>query len=409
MAPNLERKQGKEKLHSAFSSILNRSFATDSKSNSDTKQQSTHPEDRNISTPTLTSTHKTPTKVAEPFSSTTVAPSMNNMFGSKSSNAQESLITRFYDPYIRAPDTRNRTLEDILAWPDRRLESSHDYIQILFPLPEGSPYNYSAPIIDRAVMEAFRARPELRNRLRQSLVRVLDFYGFEVVSDEEFKTREQAKDLGKPAEANKEEKETHVPQTRTDAQEPEAQETVLPSDVDKTSDDTTTTPTAQPIHSSNSNPIAQPASTVPSFGGLISGFTVIRAAHFPTVSRNWAVRMDHNHLRISRILRCLRVLGLQKECEAYYSALQDVYNDPNIRIGERSMEYWTKAVKQDLWIAPDGERCNWLKRWVEEQKAKAEAEEKEKEGSEDDRVSKKAKFEATEAADTKTAEAEHKD
>jgi hypothetical protein len=272
---------------------------------------------------------------------------MNKMFGSKSPTDQESLITRFYDPDIRAPDTQNRTLEDILAWPDNRLESSHNYIQILFPLPEGSPYNYSAPIVDREVMEAFRARPELRNRLRQSLIRILDFYGFEVVSDEELRKREQAKDVAKLAETNKEKKGTNVP-----------------SNVDKTSDDT--------------------AQTAPE--DSLAGFNVIRAAHFRSVSRNWAVRMDHNHLRISRVLRCLRVLGLEKECEAYYSALQDVYNDPKISIGERSMEYWTKALKQDLWIAPDGERCNWLKRWVEEQEAKTEAEEKE--GRDDDGVSK---------------------
>jgi hypothetical protein len=288
---------------------------------------------------------------------------MNKMFGSNSSNTgPDSLITRFYDPSIRAPDVHGRTLENILDWPDMNLERSHNYIQILFPLPEGSPYNYSAPVIDRQVMEAFHARPELRNRLKQALVRILHFYGFEVATKAEFKKRdaEKAEEQARDEEESSKEQETNAQQSSTDVQEPEAQENHKPS------------------------------------SGLPSDFIVLRASHFPTASRNWAVRMDHNHLRISRILRCLRVLGLQKECEAYYSALQDVYNDPEIRIGERSMEYWTKAAKQELWIAPDGEKCRWLKIWVEEQEAKAEA--ATKDHGQDGRTNKKAKIEATEDA-----------
>jgi hypothetical protein len=321
-----------------------------------------------------------------------VTPSMNKMFGANSSNTgPDSLITRFYDPSIRAPDVHGRTLESILDWPDMNLERSHNYIQILFPLPEGSPYNFSAPVIDRHVMEAFHARPELRNRLKQALVRILHFYGFEVATRAEFEKREaeKAKEQARDEEESSKEQETDVQQSSTDVEAPEAQETHKPSDVAIASDDRTTSP--------------KPSS------GLPSDFIVLRASHFPTASRNWAVRMDHNHLRISRILRCLRVLGLQKECAAYYSALQDVYNDPEIRIGERSMEYWTKAAKQELWIAPDGERCRWLNTWVEEQEAKVEA--ATRDHGQDGKANKKAKIEATEDADvnTKTTEVQQKD
>jgi hypothetical protein len=55
--------------------------------------------------------------------------------------AKSQLILRFYDPDVPAKDALGRQLDEILAWPDSKLESSHNYIQMLFPLPEGSPYN----------------------------------------------------------------------------------------------------------------------------------------------------------------------------------------------------------------------------------------------------------------------------
>jgi hypothetical protein len=55
--------------------------------------------------------------------------------------AKSQLILRFYDPDVHAKDALGRQLDEILAWPDSKLESSHNYIQMLFPLPEGSPYN----------------------------------------------------------------------------------------------------------------------------------------------------------------------------------------------------------------------------------------------------------------------------
>lgn len=84
-------------------------------------------------------------------------------------------------------DYRGRTLLDMLAWPDNELEISHDYIQTLFPLPEVSLVNWNSSIIDRGVFEAFRSRPELRENLRKALKRMLSFYGFKLLEQEEKK------------------------------------------------------------------------------------------------------------------------------------------------------------------------------------------------------------------------------
>ena len=58
-----------------------------------------------------------------------------------SAHEKSQLIIRFYDPNVYAKDALNRQLHEILAWPDHRVESAHNYIQMLFPLPEGSPFN----------------------------------------------------------------------------------------------------------------------------------------------------------------------------------------------------------------------------------------------------------------------------
>lgn len=93
----------------------------------------------------------------------------------------ETLIS-FYEE--SGTDSRGRHLADILRWGVNKLESSHDYIQTLFPLPERSGVNDRAPIIDRRVFEAFRAREDLRDRLRAAFKKMLWFYGFELHTED---------------------------------------------------------------------------------------------------------------------------------------------------------------------------------------------------------------------------------
>jgi hypothetical protein len=184
-----------------------------------------------------------------------------------SSGPSERLLVDFYDPKICGKDPRGRTLEDILRFDDRRLEHGHDYIQIIFPLPEGSPYNWEAPVITRFVFAEFRSRPELRETLRRSFLRILAFYGFD----------ESAED-GK------------VKVTRRD------------------------------------NHLKQ--------------------------FRNWVTRVDHNHLRITRIIRSLRVLGLEEDAQAFYEALLAVDADFPARISKGSIMFWTRAAVRPLYLAP---------------------------------------------------------
>jgi hypothetical protein len=81
-------------------------------------------------------------------------------------------------------DAAGRRIEEILAWDDDQLEDTHDYIQWLFPLPEPSAFNWSAPILEASDIAAFSREPALLQRLREALVRMLSFYGFEVDGDQ---------------------------------------------------------------------------------------------------------------------------------------------------------------------------------------------------------------------------------
>jgi hypothetical protein len=59
--------------------------------------------------------------------------------------------------------------------------------------------------------------------------------------------------------------------------------------------------------------------------------------------------MDHNHLRITRIIRSLRVLGLEDEAHAFRAALEEY----STQAGYRSREYWRRAAQRSLNLRPD--------------------------------------------------------
>ena len=191
------------------------------------------------------------------------------------SNLPPKLVL-FYDPAINAPDEEGRTLSSILAWPDSKLESSHDYIQQIFPLPEQSPFNPFAPVISAQIFSAFRERADLRDRLRQSFRRILAFYGLE-----------------------------------------------------------------QRTNATGSGRIGDEV------------LEIVKAPNFDKASRSWVTLFNHNHLRITRVIRCLRVLGLEQEAEAFFHALESVHQSCGGKINERSLEFWTRAARRPLWLAPE--------------------------------------------------------
>lgn len=74
-------------------------------------------------------------------------------------------------------------LEEILNWTDGALEMDHDWVQWVFPSNERSMLNGEAPTMTKQEAQIFETDPELREKVKQSFVRFLDFLQFQLVED----------------------------------------------------------------------------------------------------------------------------------------------------------------------------------------------------------------------------------
>jgi hypothetical protein len=70
-------------------------------------------------------------------------------------------------------------------------------------------------------------------------------------------------------------------------------------------------------------------------------------------ARNWLTPHNHNFLRITRILTCLRELGLEGWSQAFFRGLEGIHGEwPNV-IGAESMRYWREAAGGSIERADD--------------------------------------------------------
>ena len=82
--------------------------------------------------------------------------------------------------------------------------------------------------------------------------------------------------------------------------------------------------------------------------------SIVTGANYQVAFQNWVKRFNHNHLRITRIIRSLRVLGLEGEAAEFFKALEGVCERSG-KISEKSLMFWTRAAKRPLFLAPDDE------------------------------------------------------
>ena len=68
------------------------------------------------------------------------------------------------------------------------------------------------------------------------------------------------------------------------------------------------------------------------------------ADSFPERRQDWLNWGDHNHLRITRILTSLRLLGLDQYAQAFFKCLTQIYRTEPDDIDPRSYTFWKKAV-----------------------------------------------------------------
>jgi len=59
---------------------------------------------------------------------------------------------------------------------------------------------------------------------------------------------------------------------------------------------------------------------------------------------NWHSPMNHNHLRITRVIRSLRLFGLENEAKAFHEAVRQSALEANCAT-ERTLAYWKQALE----------------------------------------------------------------
>jgi hypothetical protein len=70
---------------------------------------------------------------------------------------------------------------------------------------------------------------------------------------------------------------------------------------------------------------------------------IMKSDEYAVKKNNWISHMNHNYLRITRILTCLRLLGLEEYSKAFFASLKQVYAEESFEIGEVTLDYWRKT------------------------------------------------------------------
>jgi hypothetical protein len=69
------------------------------------------------------------------------------------------------------------------------------------------------------------------------------------------------------------------------------------------------------------------------------------AADFAAKRRGWLHAGDHNHLRLTRILTSLRLLGLEDHSRALYRCLAAIARDHPHAVSATTLVYWQRAAE----------------------------------------------------------------
>mmetsp|Transcript_91785 Transcript_91785/g.163355 ORF Transcript_91785/g.163355 Transcript_91785/m.163355 type:complete len:219 (+) Transcript_91785:60-716(+) len=159
-------------------------------------------------------------------------------------------------------DHRGRYLQDLWQFDIEQMESSHDYIQWMFPSDEKSMYNRHAPVFTVEDQEVVKSDEGIKANLRKSLKQFLNFIGLSFSPD---------------------------------------------------------------------------------------GKTVVKAANFSRrlidIYDDDYGDLNHNWLRITRVLRCLKLAGFEAEAHALLKMLEEIVNSEDGEEAKGSFRFWKKALE----------------------------------------------------------------
>ena len=72
-------------------------------------------------------------------------------------------------------------------------------------------------------------------------------------------------------------------------------------------------------------------------------FSVSRGSNYGSRTRNWLSPYNHNFLRITRILKFLKLIGEDLLASAFFKSLEQVYQESPVIVG-KSYDFWRSAV-----------------------------------------------------------------
>lgn len=72
---------------------------------------------------------------------------------------------------------------------------------------------------------------------------------------------------------------------------------------------------------------------------------IVKGSNWEARKGNWYIHGTQNDLRITRILKCLTLLGLQSVAEQFHATLAELReSEPDFGIGETAYKYWRAAL-----------------------------------------------------------------
>lgn len=74
---------------------------------------------------------------------------------------------------------------------------------------------------------------------------------------------------------------------------------------------------------------------------------VKKSENYPVRKQEWVNILNHNYLRITRVLKCLMAFGFSEEAQAFYECLRQIYREDSDQIGSETFQYWTKAINRE--------------------------------------------------------------
>jgi len=72
---------------------------------------------------------------------------------------------------------------------------------------------------------------------------------------------------------------------------------------------------------------------------------ITKSCNFEKRRNSWLVPKNHNHLRITRIIHCLKIMGLKDFAQAFFDGIMNIVAENPDIINKTTLDYWKEAME----------------------------------------------------------------